>query len=72
MFEFLTQTDLPIDDLNIQKHPKVGRIRIILLELAISRERRKLTAKKKIIQKYKKNQKKMIVTNGTLGKTTNI
>lgn len=54
MFEFLTQTDLPIDDLNIQKHPKVGRIRIILLELAICRERRKLTAKKK---KYKNTKK---------------
>lgn len=47
MFEFLTQTDLPTGDLHIQKHPKVGCIRIILLELAMSRERRKLLEKKK-------------------------
>lgn len=46
IFELLTQTALPTRNQYIQKHPKVGCIRIILLELATSRERRKLEKKK--------------------------
>lgn len=63
IFELLTQTALPTHNQYIQKHPKVGCIRIILLELATSRDRRKLE---------KKNQKKMIGINGTSNKTYKI
>lgn len=64
IFELLTQTALPTHNQYIQKHPKVGCIRIILLELATSRDRRKL--------EKKKNQKKMIGINGASNKTYKI